>query len=511
MDVRQPNRPVTWLPMSGKLRGLVAGALLASGMTALAAPPQKRAAILLPPVKVEPGELPAVARGAMDDSPIGSTPVVRKKSSANDGPAWLTGADPSVLPASGSIPSRSTNEVRSAVGSTTKDIPPLTPNKLMGPQGGMPTSKALEKMKLPAMGERSMPSAEMQPDPNTPLRGMAANGAPLMAGPPAYRWYGYGSPTPGANAYAPTGQYPKASANWYGVTGATPGAFPVPVVNPYRAAAGSEPPDYTMMPPSRTTIAAPGMAMGGGTIEMPNGSNVVAVPPPAGVRPAPSNVKPSIAQPGVPAMPPIGSIGTGAMAPGGPLPPLPHPVGVPVMPAPPRPEPVKVQPAAVVPPALPVSPAVKPAVEETKKPVVGSPVVVSKPAEPLAPLPAAAPEPLPPALTEDNTWKPVAAPSGAAPVLPPPGLFVEPGAKVVKHEIVRGQMPDSSRSDPAIALVQAVCKDRAAAIDVRWTSSKKLTVCFEVRSQSDANQLVKDVCARPELAPLAIDFCVVVK
>lgn len=50
----------------------------------------------------------------------------------------------------------------------------------------------------------------------------------VYAGPPAYRWYGYGTPTAGANPYAPNGRYPQASDSWFTQTGATPGAFPVP-------------------------------------------------------------------------------------------------------------------------------------------------------------------------------------------------------------------------------------------------------------------------------------------
>ncbi|MCU0705723.1 MAG: hypothetical protein MUF18_17280 [Fimbriiglobus sp.] len=51
----------------------------------------------------------------------------------------------------------------------------------------------------------------------------------VYAGPPAYRWYGYGTPAAGSNPYAPTGRYPQASDTWFTQTGATPGAFPVPV------------------------------------------------------------------------------------------------------------------------------------------------------------------------------------------------------------------------------------------------------------------------------------------
>lgn len=460
-----------------RLRALLAGAALASGMTALAAPPQQRAAILLPPVKMEPGEIPTLARGAIDDVPLGSTPVVRK--SAGNGPAWLSGVDPNVIPAAGSTPLRDKTEMRTPLLHNSKDLPPLTPTKLNSNDPPVATQpRLLDKSKMAPAGDRLLPpllasAPESQGDPNMPLRGMASNGAPVMAGPPAYRWYGYGSVTPGANQYAPGGEYPRASANWYGVTGATPGAFPVPVVNPYRVTPGNEPPNYVANPPVRT-------------IEMPK-NNAIAVPPSTGVRPSPATKPAPITQPGVPAMPPIGSIGTGAM---GTLPPLPTPVGVPTMPvapslpAPPKPAPVSSSPI----PAAPIA---------------GTPLKTTKPAPILA-----APGPLPPALREDSTWKP----GTPTPVIPPPDLFLEPGAKLVKNEIVaRAQMPDDSRPNPTVALIHGVCKGRAEGVDIRWSSSRKLTVCFEVKSQPDATRLVKDISARPELAPFAIDFCVLVK
>ena len=497
MDVVMNDAATTrWLPL--RLRGVFAGVLLASGMTALAAPPQQRAAILLPPVKMEPGELPTLARGAMDDlpgTPIGSTPVARRKGS-NDSPAWLSGVDPNVIPASGLIPGRDKAESRTPFLNNAKELPPLTPTKLMsGQMSGQPSNAPAPVRQVDKSRLQPQTSAETQPDPNMPFRGTATNGAPVMAGPPAYRWYGYGAVTPGANAYAPAGQYPKGSANWYGVTGATPGAFPVPVVNPYRSTPGNEPPSYVANPLSRPPM-----------MEQPR-SNVVPVPPPVGVRPTPKM------HTGISSMPPIESIGTGVPTPQLQLQlPLPKPVGVPMLPTPPKLEPVsvappipiivpKLEPVAIAPPSIPA------------KPIIGTPVPAAKPA----------PDPLPPVLTEDTTWKmlPAVTPPGtwnpattppAVPVLPPPDLFLEPGAKLVKSEIVaRGQMPETSRPDPAATLIQGVCKGRANGVDVRWNNSKKLTVCFEVRTQPEANKLVKDISARPELAPFAIDFCVLVK
>lgn len=80
----------------------------------------------------------------------------------------------------------------------------------------------------------------------------------VSAASPAYRWYGYGTVTPGANTFAPAGDYPHGSAQWYSQTGATPGAFPVPTMNPYRAVPGAEPPTYIPPPPAiPTTTTTP--------------------------------------------------------------------------------------------------------------------------------------------------------------------------------------------------------------------------------------------------------------
>ena len=73
----------------------------------------------------------------------------------------------------------------------------------------------------------------------------------VYAGPPAYRWYGYGAVTPGRNPHAPDGNSPRGSSNWYVQSGATPGAFPVTVTASGQAAFGqpvapAELPSYTL-------------------------------------------------------------------------------------------------------------------------------------------------------------------------------------------------------------------------------------------------------------------------
>ena len=114
-------------------------------------------------------------------------------------------------------------------------------------------------------GKPSPPSLNL---PATHPVGMQANGGPgtpgasqpaVYAGPPAYRWFGWGTTTPGSNPYAPQGLYPRGSANWYAQTGATPGAFPTPVVNPFRPSPGSEPPVYlgSGVPPTTDAFGNP--------------------------------------------------------------------------------------------------------------------------------------------------------------------------------------------------------------------------------------------------------------
>ena len=63
------------------------------------------------------------------------------------------------------------------------------------------------------------PYHESQPISNDTLEAAAG-------GTPAWKWYGYGTPTPGRNPLAPNGSYVTVPANWYTATGTTPGAIP---------------------------------------------------------------------------------------------------------------------------------------------------------------------------------------------------------------------------------------------------------------------------------------------
>ncbi len=67
---------------------------------------------------------------------------------------------------------------------------------------------------------------------STPPKSMTDKyGHPLPASgptdPPAWKWYGYGTPTPGRNALAPNGAYPPVATNWHELARTTPGAIPL--------------------------------------------------------------------------------------------------------------------------------------------------------------------------------------------------------------------------------------------------------------------------------------------
>jgi hypothetical protein len=69
-----------------------------------------------------------------------------------------------------------------------------------------------KKFLVPAGGDsRPIPNEQVEP-------GNAAT--------PAWKWYGYGTPTPGRNPLAPAGSYPAVPPTWYTTSGTTPGAIP---------------------------------------------------------------------------------------------------------------------------------------------------------------------------------------------------------------------------------------------------------------------------------------------
>lgn len=503
--------------LMGMLGLLSVGVTVANSQPPTVTGPSQRSARLLPPQPLTAAEPGPLARASSEELPrfLDSTPVTRSTPKASSGPAWLNGTDSQVRPASGVVGPKSA-------------VRPLTPPDALTPEQPGYLTKGLEKLKSviqsdPLPQPRTFPttgSAQVgTPTPTAPFRGTTTTGAPVYAGPPAYRWYGWGTVTPGANPYAPTGQYPQASANWYAITGATPGAFPIPVMNPRRVAPGTEPPAYATMPAVRT----PPPVLPAQGSEPTTSSGVGApsfLPPPADL--APQLPLANTANPATtpPALPP-----TRLVPPAAPEPPpvtIPQPIGnavtvptltpVPVAPGlkPTEPEPM---PTPSLPPPVNSS---NSAPGEVDTP--SGPGVVSSEHR-LPPIPVIAPEsPLPTVLPgstpdEQPTWQPSRekpasdqwAPVGKASELPPNRGPVMPAGGVA-----RGQA-DDGRADSVGNLIRKLCEGRASGVDVRWTGSKKLTVCFECRSAPAAQQLVKDISARPELGPYQIDFCVLVK
>ncbi|HEY1187394.1 MAG TPA: hypothetical protein VGE74_07030 [Gemmata sp.] len=528
----------------------IVGVIAVLGLAVAAAraqPPRERGASFRPPEPASAGDLPSgvVARGASEEFPpssfLPSTPVARpdKGASPGRGPAWLSGNDPNVRTAAGSA-------------ARTGNVRPPAPTPLDPKDDPYFLPKGLEKIRPLGRSQPNAPQQHQAPEPtaSTPFRGTGANGAPVYAGPPAYRWYGYGTVTPGANQFAPTGQYPRVSANWYSITGATPGAFPVPVMNPLRSPPGTEPPSYATAKPaapsgSVVSVAGPPPQVPLQPAPRPTGQTQPQPRPLPLDRPEPPRfnptgeskfaptapkadpVPPTISVPQLtpppvplalapvapPALPPV----VPEPAPVAPVPPAPKPEAVAAAP-PVIPQPVVPPPAAPAPPA-PVFPAVEPA-----KPVAAdapSPLPISlmgepKPVEPPAKVPEPrreeykwqpAPEPAVPA---PGTWAPARTPvpQATAPVSEAPAW--KSGAASVKPIVARAQMADNA-PDPVETLIRQMCQGRADGLDIRWAGTKKLMVCFEVRTTAEAQKLVTDISRRPELAPYQIDFCALVK
>ncbi len=233
-----------------------------------------RRATLLPPVSGDAVGARSVARAAAESLPItgNSTPITQKSAGRVSSPAWLNGTESNIRQANGTgtnqegirlltppnngssqeptFVSRGFDKIKNAfIGSDGKD----------GPKPAVTQQPAPEKT-APAPAVQQQPIARETPNAITPFQGVSPNGQPIFAGPPAWRWNGYGAPTPGANPYAPTGHYPRASANWYSITGATPGAFPVPVTNSFAQNPGTDPPVYVHTPTQRV-VSGPAYAV----------------------------------------------------------------------------------------------------------------------------------------------------------------------------------------------------------------------------------------------------------
>jgi hypothetical protein len=515
---------------------------LAVAVAAAQPPARERAAVFKAPQPLSPDELPPVARGVADPFPassLPSTPVVRSKGAGMaTGPAWVSGVDPNVLPAAG-LGAKSANvrtlSAPTGTGLKERDEPylpqPRVIDRLKGTTiGGKPAAGQPQTRPGIAGNDPGRGLAEPLPDATaaTPFRGTGTNGAPVYAGPPAYRWYGWGSVTPGANPLAPAGQYPKASANWYAITGATPGAFPVPVSNTPRTNPGTEPPSYGM---ARTVpVAQPGQIVTQphpqNTPLFPDAVRTDAPKPPA----APeskfgpgSSIAPPMPGPAI-TPPPVGgpvSVPTITVPPlpgGVAVPPAPKPDPVaakdtPALPVIPRPEPISVLPVPSAEPAIAPLPTT-------------DPKAASAEPKPVGPEPKALPTSVTTEPRNEQQWKPAGnapvvpgnwSPANGAKPLPTQPLPIQPaeptwqnGGVTAKPIVARAQI-DADKPDPVTALIKQMCQGRAEGVEIRFTGTKKLQVCFEIRTRDEAQKLVNDISKRPELTAYQIDFCVLVK
>ena len=236
-----------WLPRR-LLRPVWACGACAAGSLAFAQAP---AAKLLPAVAVDP-PAPAVARG--------SAPAPAP-------PAGYQFQAPASVPAPGAT-ARTSAEPQPTLWGGVKSLFPQKPVERPEPAKATRPSDPKPAQPTSLTGNAPPPAPPSPPPPQT------------YAGSPAYRWYGYGTPAPGTNPFAPEGRYPQAPGRWLTQTGATPGAFPVPAGGvPQESAIPQEPPprpgpERWDTPPPRVALAETPRT--GDTREpaMPSGSGV---------------------------------------------------------------------------------------------------------------------------------------------------------------------------------------------------------------------------------------------
>jgi hypothetical protein len=431
--------------------------VLAGGVArlAVAQPPSAAtspapAARLKPPQPIDEPSRPIVGRGtAPDSSPVSVHPTATVPQPPSR-PGWLVG------------PGYTSS--RPLVGGGTQSQPASRPPAVISqPVPAVrrpgPVESAWNGVKefvagppvVPFTAPGTMPGATQPAPVRSPLTtpGRETSGG-VYAGPPAYRWYGWGTTTPGANPYAPTGQYPRASANWYSQTGATPGAFPVPVMNPYRPEPGAEPPTYVRGATPEPLYTAPPRW---GSADFP----------------------PELHYTTTPATQPRPATRTG----GGPS------ATVPVPPGPP--------PAAGQGDILPVIAQSGPTVP------VGAPV----PASAVIESPGLVEQPADGGLIWQRSGEGHPIRFGAP---PPPATSAPPTVTVI-----RGQEPTPKES-PLEAVVRSACRGLATVMEVREVERAKptdpptLLVRVAVATEDDAQAAFDALTAAPQLGPYKITF-----
>ena len=283
------------------------------------------------------------------------------------------------------------------------------------------------------------PIVAIPPGPGTPPPG-------AYVGPPAYRWYGYGAPTPGANPFAPSGVYPKPSTNWLQQSGATVGAFPVPTPGAVRTAvfepaqpslASQQPqPESTFFPSSNRTAEPP----------LPSNRILASTAP----RPTPVAVDPPVIASNAPTLP---SLPTG--------------------------------PSTVVKSSGPIALERQP--EVTWQTIDGKalPTIASTPIKADLPVPVA------PNATE-TPWAPATTAPQSNPS--PPSVTM-----------IRGQAPAAKKVDLE-ELIRTACFGRTTSVTVLKSNEKGLLVKLVAPTESDAREAVGLVSRLPELKEYSVKF-----
>ncbi|HJZ56091.1 MAG TPA: hypothetical protein VKE74_14080, partial [Gemmataceae bacterium] len=269
-----------------------------------------------------------------------------------------------------------------------------------------------------------VPKVESRPIPNEMVDlppGAATN--------PAWRWYGYGTPTPGRNPLAPYGTYAGVPGNWYGATGTTPGAIPAGRLGP--------PPS-----PLPEIFPAPG---------------VVADPAPRKTLPA--QLIPPAENPGIAVGPPTDPVAEGPKLPGVATPPTTAPAGDGEW----RTAPASLRPPTTTGAALPGTDSAPPAklrapIRDDEPPTVP----VATPTRPTPPDGAALPN--------ENSESPDIPVEPAPGIIPPP---VKGGVSMADRPITaRGHAPEPDVAD----MVRRACGPGARIVDVTRTGPKGLIV-----------------------------------
>jgi hypothetical protein len=360
--------------------------------------------------------------------------------------------------------------------------PPKTKSLIGAPLGGAP-DKVFGRTAAPPAPKPVQPVAYTPP-------AVPAGQAEVYAGPPAYRWYGWGTTTPGANPYAPSGQYPRGSANWYALTRATPGAFPVPVGLGGTQVVGYEPPSYAASP-HPLTVASAGVNTAGpffaATEALPPVRPQSPAPAPTPPRPQPQPVTVGV-PPALPArsLPAVADQVVPLTAP--PVAPaVVQPVPLVTMASPP----VTPQPAVATPAPAPTVGLTWQAVPESRSTVakftaVRDPNALANPPQPEPTAPLAPP----PAFVPTNPAPPAEAP--AAPWVP-----AKPSARGQAAE------PPAPTLD---SLVRNACYGLATVTAVRQTGPATLVVEFDADSAADARAAAEAASKLPALKPFAVRY-----